>query len=728
MEREILKNYSYAVLMGTIFLSLCTSILAKEFTMDEAFKNPPHEYRMLQIIHHYYDKDLAKNYDKLGFGGVVANVSFDNNYLESEEAWTAFLNCMNDFRNQGLLFWIYDEKGYPSGKAGGLTLRDHPEYEALGVLFAHTEGTGTIHHKMPVSDKLVGNPLSIIAVSVQGKKYNLSKKIDLMDKFKEKSEIVWDAPYGKWCVMSFHVSRMYEGTHCVTNYSDPLPYINIIDRDAVARFIQLTHEAYKQRCGDAIKDYVQAFFTDEPSLMTLYLKKEEGLLPPIPWSRTFVEDFRNRCGYDIVPELPYLFVDCGKETVYRRLNFWKVVSELIEENFYGQIQNWCHANGTTSSGHALWEENISWHAGFEGDLYRDLRRMDIPGIDLLSSNPTQLARANCIPIPKFVSSVAHIAKNELCMSETSSFIQKMSKQDCSFEQRIGTINWQYVLGLTCVTSYYSLDEFKFKEGELNVFNDHIGRLGVMLTGGKHVADVAIFYPIQSFWGTYTPTSEPAQSPPFGEKAQRINNEFGTISLELLANQRDFDYIDDQAILESQIDKSSINVAGETFKCVVLPNTWVIPADVYKKLEAFIDSGGSLVVLGSLPDTGMSEDETIAVRAISQKFANSDHVAVVKNVSDVVKAVNQFSEPDLSLDKSCRELFYVHRKNRKDVYFISNSLDEPVSREITLRCTGDAALWHPTTGEIKPINSERKGDKTVINLELKSYEGIFIVFD
>ena len=729
MEGKIIANVRVLRIlcyMSIFMISFSFAETQKEISMEEIFKNPPRENRMLQIIHGYYSEELAENLDRSGYGGVVANVSFDD-YLESEEQWDAFLKCLTDFRERGMLFWLYDERGYPSGKAGGLTLRDHPEYECLGVLCAQTEGEGTIRHNMPAGERVVGAPISVIAAPIRGDQCILDRKVDLTDQVPQgQPELTWDAPEGRWRIMSFHVNRVYEGTHCVANLSDTLPYINIMDRDAVERFIQVTHEAYKQRCGDALGDYIQAIFTDEPSLMTLYLKKDENLLPVVPWSRNFPEEFRSRYGYDILDELPHLFLDCDDESIYKRLHFWKVVAELIEENFYGQIQDWCHANGIASSGHALCEENLFWHAAFEGDLYRDLRRMDIPGIDMLSSNPTQLARARHIPVPKFVSSVTHLSNAQLCMSETSSHVQRMGKLPCSFEQRIGTINWQYVLGLTCVTSYYGVNEFS--DEERKIFNDHIGRLGIMLTGGRHVADVAVFYPIQSFWGVYIPTNDIAYSPPYGDKAQRINNEFGAVSLELLANQRDFDYVDDQAILESEIDANCMGVAGESFRCVVLPNAWAIPADVYQKLEAFVDSGGSIVALGGLPDTGMSESETVIIRAISGRLTGSDRVSVVHDVSEVVGAVNGFSAPDVSLDRPCRELFYLHRqRDGRDIYFISNSLDEPVQSEITLNCTGKPQLWHPTTGEIRDLDCETRDGRTIIKLGLNAFEAVFIVF-
>jgi hypothetical protein len=41
-----------------------------------------------------------------------------------------------------MTLWLYDERGYPSGNAGGQVLKDHPEWEARGLLVADTETEG----------------------------------------------------------------------------------------------------------------------------------------------------------------------------------------------------------------------------------------------------------------------------------------------------------------------------------------------------------------------------------------------------------------------------------------------------------------------------------------------------------------------------------------------------------------------------------------------------------
>ena len=113
---------------------------------EERFAQPPADARILKIIHNWPDQPEAQ--DQLigrlraqGFGGVVCNVSFDQ-YLESDAKWLAFTRAVNEAKKAGMALWLYDERGYPSGNAGGITLRDHPEWEARGLLVADAESQG----------------------------------------------------------------------------------------------------------------------------------------------------------------------------------------------------------------------------------------------------------------------------------------------------------------------------------------------------------------------------------------------------------------------------------------------------------------------------------------------------------------------------------------------------------------------------------------------------------
>ena len=720
------------------------------------FSNPPVQYRMLQMSHQPTLDGTLDSLKKYGYGGVVSNVGFAN-YLQSDKEWQLFDDYQKRCTELGLGFWLYDEKGYPSGKAGGLTLQGHPEYETIGITCSRTEGNGKIAHPTPSGKRYFDDPLFICAAPVTNGLYDFSKMIDLTRENKKGEDTIkWQAPdQQQWGILSFHLKRMYEGTHIVTNVSDTGRYINIIDREAIARFIGLTHEAYKSRMGDALPKSVHAVFTDEPSLMTSYLKNEVTLLPAIPWSRTFREEFKAKYGYDIVTSLPYLFEDGGTKTVYKRLDYWSFVSGLIEENYYGQIQNWCHANGPAASGHGLLEESLYWHAVYEGNLFRDLRRMDLPGLDMLTSDPMALARSSQIPVPKFVSSVTHMTGKWENMSETSAHQQRAAKIPVSFPMRLATIGYQYALGLTRVTSYYGYHEFTDRERK--IFNDYIGRLGLTLTYGKHKADVAVYYPIQTMWGNITPTRKTTWEPPDPRRtepvpaktirnpglyltshcityapdlpdAQRVDAAFGEVSRELLASQIDFDYMDDQALSAATLQNGKFLINGEAFSCLVLPETKIIPLSTYKTIAAFISAGGSVVVLGNLPQLGLNEEETKDVIGISAQLGTSKRVKVVRLIPEIQNAVSAFVHPDLKLDLPCRELFCNHRKDENsDIYYLINLSDQPVERKITFNATGNLENWNPMNGEMHPVKGVRNGESSILNIRLEAYESKIVVF-
>ena len=98
-------------------------------------------YRPLKILHGYSfgeagtdigekKRIIEKRIDDLrkkGYGGIVTNVDMDQNYLHDAESWELFRHAVQYAVNQrGMKIWIYDEKGYPSGSAGGLTVRENP--------------------------------------------------------------------------------------------------------------------------------------------------------------------------------------------------------------------------------------------------------------------------------------------------------------------------------------------------------------------------------------------------------------------------------------------------------------------------------------------------------------------------------------------------------------------------------------------------------------------------
>ncbi|HEX2952216.1 MAG TPA: hypothetical protein VHV83_22000, partial [Armatimonadota bacterium] len=112
----------------------------------DLFLNPPSEFRPLQIIHGMdrflldpenlngvegIDRHLEKLID-MGTGGVVTNVGFQD-YLQNPRQWDIFRHGVQKAQQLGMVLWLYDEKGYPSGTAGGIVTRSHPEFAVLGL-------------------------------------------------------------------------------------------------------------------------------------------------------------------------------------------------------------------------------------------------------------------------------------------------------------------------------------------------------------------------------------------------------------------------------------------------------------------------------------------------------------------------------------------------------------------------------------------------------------------
>ncbi len=645
------------------------------------FHAPPNLFRPLQIIHGFDNlgqdtttiHQRLKELKGLGIGGLVVNVSF-RNYLRDEGQWQLFLTGVRLAEELGFVLWLYDEEGYPSGAAGGLVLTQNPNFEAIGLVRIVDE---------------TGQP-------------------------------------------RYEVQRMYEGTHCTENVYRKRRYINILDTAAVRAFIALTHDAYAQRIPN-LGERFRAIFTDEPSLMTTYIRPPEGARPALPWVADLPDEFRKRKGYDLMPHLDSLFADVGD---YQRIrcDFYDVVSQLVAERFFGQIQKWCRRHKIAASGHLLAEEKLLWHAMFYGDLMACLRRMDIPGIDMLTSDPRAIALGLGFLVPKFASSAAHLEGRTETMSETSDFIQRMGitgqeKRRAWLPEMKATAALQFLLGINTITSYYAHPyEGEQERNEYAHYCTYVGRLGAMLRGAQHVCDVAVLYPIAGIWANFYPTALSMYQPHPNQRLNEIDNQFAHLCRLLLQHQIDFDIVDEQGLQSAQVQEGSFRIANERYKALIVPTTDAVRTATLRKIAELKRNGILVIAIGKTPQFAASRNEgNETVRQLSAALFRDESWLPVADQQLIERlrqancgVLTEPSSPDLWVAR--------YRRDGQQICFLVNIALQPITVTVRLPQWKRATIWLPDDGTVRAAEGVRVGDTLQVTVTVPALDGLFLVGD
>ncbi|MGB2809319.1 MAG: hypothetical protein WBC22_16375 [Sedimentisphaerales bacterium] len=569
-----------------------------------AWSEPPVECRPLQILHGVPRGQATaaamKKLKESGLGGIVCNVDFKN-YLVSEDNWDNLIHVVEACREVGLVVWIYDEEGYPSGAAGGLVLKRNPAFEALALTY----------------DKSRKEP--------------------------------------------FAFRPAYEHTHASNNFHAARRYPNLIDGRAVQCFIETTHEAYWRRLKKHFGKTIQALFTDEPSLMAVNigplpenvrknvrvvdrLDEKVKPLPSVPWAGDLPTQYRKLYGQDLIAVRRSLFEGTGELDRQVRRRFWALVSDLVAERYFGGLQDWAQAHGVASSGHTLWEETPLHHVPLEGNALKALGRMDIPGLDLLNSDPEAVIYSGWLTAGLPASSAILNGRRKV-MTEVSDFSQRMAgKGNASPANMQAVAAWQAALGVTEFTLYYNRGERSAEN--YRAYCDFVGRLNSVLREARPVPEVLLYYPIYDLWAEYIPVAEKLTTQSQSKRMQQIQKSFLEIGQRMVRRQISFAMVDHELLAGAEVRDAGLWIGGQRFKALVLPAGVDLPKPVTEKLERFEDAGGQVFrAKASQPEidfdtlAGIYESGVLSVK--------SDRIIVgrfVRDERDILLVVNVASKP------------------------------------------------------------------------------------
>ncbi len=474
----------------------------------------------------------------------------------------------------GMVVWLYDEGGWPSGSACTKVNALRPE--SCRKTIAARELA------LRAGERYVPGERAISAFVTEDGAARLVRPGEAFFADTRLTEY-WAKPLGG-----------YPG--------DPL------DREGVKLFMRLTHEGYAKHMSDLFaapsagggfapgSARVQLMFTDEPGAGRL------------PWPEGFAEAFSARFGYDLAPYVDAIVhddADADDKALQARIDYRTFTGELFLNNYFAPIQRWCHAHGLLSGGH-LDMDHITdgcLHHSY-GAVLPLLRAMDVPGVDVIwhqislpGPDERPCAEGNGF-FPRFASSAAAQAGKKYALSESFAIYGQGTTGD---EMRY-VINFQLVRGINLFnfmsssygkTGAYAMVARPSLVSEMPEFshyrgiNDYTARASHLMQLGMPAPRAALLFPARDIWAGGKRREEAIRS--FEAEGRRLEEQHVL-----------FDVIDEEALLACERAGDELRLGLARYTGVIVPKGAVLSRDAQRALQGVSARTSALPVCQS-PD-------------------------------------------------------------------------------------------------------------------------------
>jgi hypothetical protein len=694
------------------------------------FKAPPHEYGAIQPFLGWNGPDakermarIVQDLDRLSANGVfIVNMSPGRGapaYL-SPEHMEQVKFVVEEAKKRGMKLWLQDESDFPSGFAGGKISQQYPELTMQGL---DADIRITV---MPGQTLKMPTPPGTLGALAVFQQTGASQIVPISS-----SGINWMAParpagtggYPKpWeLVLVRHIFRSsptsnFNRTDGTRGKDSQYSLIDYLNPDATRAFLAITHETYKQAVGDEFGKTVLGFFGDEPDYTCF-----------MPWTPKLLDEFRQQKGYDLQPYLPLFFAPKMTDEAWRaKADYWDVWSGMFRETFFGVQAEWCARNNVEYLVHLNHEEQglrldlPEDHIRNEGDFLRDMRYVQVPGIDNLSQlvpNRVHVPDGTWIEnnnFPKLASSAAHLFGRPKVWSEEGGGTGIDGKFELDFQLVRGVNAMQLrvpvVVRGTAGAAPATSSPPPPVVPDAPMLAWYTDRAGYLMAIGRPAAQVGLYYPSNSMWMG-------------DEEADRSMNKLGW---QLLEHQVEWDYFDEQSLssVATIADGGFKDLSGQVFRAVVVPSTTVITRTGLERLQAFVKAGGKVTLVGKTPKLVVDKTFLDAKDVPDLSFAT-----LIEPSGDITpRVLAALPKPDVALDSAWQRLTYTHRSWRDaEMYFFFNESNKTESRTATIAGRGQAQVWDLGTGEIHPMAAvTAEGDSVRIPLVLGPYEAKVVV--
>lgn len=494
-----------------------------------------------------------------------------NNFFEMVDT------AIKEAEKYGLVVNLYDEYPYPSGIAGGEVIAGEPRFKATRLWQKSYQVTGgKIRLEFPG-----GKVLSVKAFPLQNGDFLWKQEIDLRDSvgmvLRENSYIETgltaynqkryfasdpvqvleaDLPVGEYKIC---VSLQIE----INDYKYWNNYVDVLDGEAIDKFINYTHERYWEKYGSMFGDRILTIFTDE--------------IHP-EWSAKIPVKFEKEYGYSLIDNLPALYEKTHPDHLKVKYDFYHLKYKIFCSSFEEKISTWCN-------NHRL------LYAGEKPSLRQaQLKYMDVPGCDLghiKAGDNMNFLQGDIRSNAKATASAAYFYEKQGSLCECFHSIGwSANLQDAKIiteELLLLGIDYLVPHGF-----FYSTHNLKKHDAPPSFFFQMpywplFSKLTERINNISHYLE-----------NTYLDTEVLVIEPSAGIPEKEDLNIYENIQKVLMENHIGFHIVDSDIIQNGKIKKGYLEIKDLKIKLIVVPPMQVIEKDLDNILNNFQQEGGRVI--------------------------------------------------------------------------------------------------------------------------------------
>jgi hypothetical protein len=365
------------------------------------FNSPPRVFALAMLNSSLTDEEIIPFLDGLKEAGYQGICLHPRDGLlvpyASRLYWKKIDHIIALARERGFEIWHYDEYPYPSGIAGGMLTADDSSLAVQGLHFEEVDLTPNRNGLIEVGDE----PLLAL---LRYRENELGEKVNVRDVTADCGSILDTWAWGEWHNL---------------NYTGALNIDKEVHERAVSgRYIRVFASEEPLREGEkllAVKLAISPGKANTPGLPDVTrpevtdrflekiysqlaeLSEKHGLVnTPVfqdevafgaawPWNREIAGRLKPVWGEDWRVKLAGLHAPNVAGWEQTRAEYRAATQDAFEQNWCVRVRDYCHANNLQVTGHFAGEESIYGHCQLLGNIFKNLRHLDIPGYDIISS-------------------------------------------------------------------------------------------------------------------------------------------------------------------------------------------------------------------------------------------------------------------------------------------------------------------------------------------------------